>query len=71
MRCWKSIDLMLPDSLSPADVLAQVRAQIRIVASEAGEFVEQIRIGTGVAHPEGYMKWTASYLIGPPGVFPA
>ncbi len=71
MHCWKSVDLMLPDTLSPADVLDQAQAQIRIVASEAGEFVKQIRIGVGVAHTSGYKKWTASYLTGPPGVFPA
>lgn len=71
MQCWKSVELTLPDTLSPADVLAHAHAQIRIVASEAGEFVQQIRISVGVAHPDGYKKWTASYLTGPPGPFPA
>lgn len=61
---------MLPDNLSAADVLAQARDQIKIIASEAGEFVQQIRIGACIAHGGGYRKWTASYLTGPPGVYP-
>jgi len=68
---WKSIEMMLPSTLSADDVRTYARDQIRIVASEAGEFVQQIRVGVGVDQSGGYTKWTASYLTGPPGEFPA
>jgi hypothetical protein len=70
MECWKSIDLILPDTLSAADVRAHAHAQIRIAASEAGEFVQQIRVERSVPHREGCTKWTATYLTGPPAAFP-
>jgi hypothetical protein len=71
MHCWKTVELILPDSLDAAEVLRHAHALIRITATEAGEFVQEIRVGVGVPHHDGWRKWTASYLTGPPGAFPA
>jgi hypothetical protein len=46
-----------------------VRSRILCTASECGEFVRRIRIGSGVQHGDGWRKWNVSYLPGPPGVF--
>jgi len=67
---WKPIDLILPETLSPRQVQDQIHAQIRINATESGDFVHQIQVGVGQAHSDGWTRWTASYLTGPPAPFP-
>jgi hypothetical protein len=62
--------MILPASHSPREVLDHIHAQIRIIASDAGEFVKQVQIGIGHPHSDGWRKWSASYLPGPPGPFP-
>jgi len=67
---WKALEVFIPDNLSASEVLNHVKAQIRIIANEAGEFVAEVRVGVGTPHSERYQKWTASYLPGPPGRSP-
>ena len=66
---WKSVEVFLRDDLSRDDLEASVRTQILCTASECGEFVRGIRIGSGIQHGDGWAKWNVSYLPGPPGVF--
>ena len=67
---WKPVEIIVPEGLSPRQVLDSIHAQIRINATEAGEFVQRIRVGAGEPYSEGFSKWTASYLPGPPAAFP-
>jgi hypothetical protein len=68
---WKAVEVIVPATLTPKEVSEYIHAQIRINATEAGEFVQQVRVGVGQPHSNGWRKWTASYLPGPPGPFPA
>jgi len=67
---WKIIQMFLPDDLASRDVVAHIAAQIRITATDTGDFVQQIRVGIAEHHSEGWSKWPVSYLTGPPGPFP-
>jgi hypothetical protein len=67
---WKPIEVFAPAPLSPQQVVDHIHAQIRINATEAGDFVERIRIDTSQPHSNGYTSWTAFYLPGPPAPFP-
>jgi hypothetical protein len=67
---WKSVDVILPARLSVREAHSRIEAQIRINATDAGEFVQQFRIAPRGPHSPGWAKWTASYLPGPPGPFP-
>jgi hypothetical protein len=67
---WKPVEVILPEQLSAREVQARLESQIRVNASEAGEFVKAIRLGLGCHHCVGYRKWSASYLPGPPAAFP-
>lgn len=67
---WKPVEMILPEQLPPREVQARMESQIRINASEAGEFVKAIRLGRGHHHSAGHRKWSASYLPGPAAAFP-
>jgi hypothetical protein len=67
---WKSVEVILPARLSVREAHSRIEAQIRINASDAGEFVKQFRIAPREPHSRGWTKWTASYLPGAPGPFP-
>jgi hypothetical protein len=54
----------------PRQVTDVIYDQIRITATDAGDFVQQIEIRNGQALPDGWTKWTVFYLPGPPGCFP-
>jgi hypothetical protein len=69
-QVWRPVEVILPDQLSAREVQAHLESQIRINASEAGEFVAHIRLGLGQPHDQGLRKWAASYLPGPPAAFP-
>jgi hypothetical protein len=69
MEGWKKIQLFVPSRLSSSEVRDDVQSAICVNASEAGEFVTQIRIDAGVPHSEGWRRWSAYYLTGPPGLF--
>ena len=64
---WKTVHLFVPSDRTPSEVLIYLQEQINVIAHEAGEFVRQIRIGDGVDQVNGWHKWSASYLPGPPG----
>ena len=68
---WKTVEVFLPCTLSAHEVRARDHAYstIRVIASEAGEFVDQVRIGAGIRQADGWCKWSARYLPAPPGVF--
>ena len=66
---WKSFEFFLPTNLSRRYVRIALRERIVQTAHEGGEFVRRFRVGASEAHDDGWRKWTASYLPGPPGVF--
>ena len=66
---WKTVELFLPCTLGAHEVRDHAYSTIRVIASEAGEFVDQIRIGAGIRQADGWCKWSAQYLPAPPGVF--
>lgn len=68
-QSWRSIEIFLPAGLSMDDVKKRVRGDILCTANECGEFVRRIRLGTSTEHADGWRKWSASYLPGPPGLF--
>lgn len=70
-HCWKPLEVIIPATLSMKAVLNYIDTQIRINATDAGDFVQQIRVGIGQPYSEGWLIWTASYLPGPPAPFPA
>ena len=65
---WKSVDIFLPSDMSEAAVRATLRDEIICTATDSGDFVGRIRIAQGVSNTDGWRRWTASYLAGPPGV---
>lgn len=64
---WKAVEVVLPVTVPSTQVSSHIDAQIRIIAYEAGDFVEQYRVGLEIARSGGYAKWSASYLPGSPG----
>ena len=63
---WKTVEVFLR---SAHEVRDHAYSTIRVSASEAGEFVDQIRIGAGIRGADGWGTWSAQYLPAPPGVF--
>jgi hypothetical protein len=45
---WKTVEMFLPSTLSAQEVRDHAYSTIRVIASEANEFVDQIRIGAGI-----------------------
>jgi hypothetical protein len=68
---WKPIEMLLPMALSPREVLHRLYEQVRLNATEAGDFVHEIRVDVGHPPSDGWQRWTAAYLPGPPAPFPA
>jgi hypothetical protein len=66
---WRRVDLFAPSDLDANDLGKFVDSAIRVSASDAGEFVAQIRIGTGINNFDGWHRWCVYYLPGPPGIF--
>ncbi|EHB59020.1 hypothetical protein MycrhDRAFT_1456 [Mycolicibacterium rhodesiae JS60] len=66
---WKSVEIFLPSDMSKDAVRDTLLDEIICTATDAGDFVHRLRIGGSVPHADGWRKWTASYLPGPPGVF--
>lgn len=61
---WRSVQLVLHGTFTPAKVLDCARAQIRIIAADAGEFVQDFRIRLSATQRPGWKTWTVSYLLG-------
>ncbi len=66
---WKSVEIFLPSDMSKEDVRDTLLDEVICTATDAGDFVHRLRVSGSVAHTDGWRKWTASYLPGPPGVF--
>jgi hypothetical protein len=66
---WKTVEVFLPSTLSAHEVRDHAYSTIRLSASKAGEFMDQIRIGAGIRQADGWCKWSAQYRPAPPGVF--
>jgi hypothetical protein len=67
---WKPVEVMVPVGLSPRQVLDRIHAQIRINATEAGDFVQRIQTGSSQRCSDEFIRCTAFYLPGPPAPFP-
>ena len=68
--CWKRFEIDLPASLSEREIVNQVNSYLRIVASEAGDFVAHIRIEGYNTASQGWRRWSSAYLPGPPAPWP-
>lgn len=68
-EAWRSVDVFLRVDLEVADVKLALRDEVLRVATEAGEFVQEIHITDGSRLRGGWRRWRASYLPGPPGLF--
>ncbi|MGI9126344.1 MAG: hypothetical protein ACR2JM_16600 [Mycobacterium sp.] len=68
MYGWRELELYLPSHLSAAQVTEQVRAAVINTAADGGDFVCDISIGESRRHSDGWVRWKASYLAGPPGL---
>jgi hypothetical protein len=51
---WKTVEMFLPSTLSALEVRDHAYSTIRVIASEASEFVDQIRIGAGIRQADGW-----------------
>jgi len=65
----KTVEVFLPCTLTARDVGHHARSTIRMIATEAGDFVGDIKIGPGIHQGDGWCRWTARYRPAPPGVF--
>jgi hypothetical protein len=67
---WKSVEIIASDTLTVKQSLALIHSQLRVIATEGGEFVRRIRIDRSEPLSGGCVKWIAHYLPGPPAAFP-
>ena len=63
---WKTVEVFLPCTLTAREVGHHARSTIRMIATEAGDFVGDIKIGTGIHQGDGRCRWTAQYVRHPP-----
>ena len=57
----KTVEVFLPSSLTAREVGHHARSTIRMIATEAGDFVGDIKIGPGIHQGDGWCRWTAQY----------
>ena len=50
----ETVEMFLPSTLSALEVRDHAYSTIRVIASEANEFVDQIRIGTGIRQADSW-----------------
>lgn len=62
--------MIMPVRVTTPEAELRIREQIRINATEAGEFVQSIYIADRQRQSDGFTAWTAFYLPGPPGPLP-
>ena len=63
---WKTVEVFLPCTLTAREVGHHARSTIRMIATEAGDFVGDIKIGPGIQQGDGWCRWTAQYVRHPP-----
>ena len=51
---WKTVEVFLPSTLSAHEVRDHAYSTIRLSASKAGEFMDQIRIGAGIRQADSW-----------------
>ena len=51
---WKNVEMFLPSTLGAQEVRDHTYSTIRVIASEANEFVDQIRIGAGIRQADSW-----------------
>ena len=64
---WREVELFLPADLNLSEVTDYLYSAILLNASEAGEFVARLSVGTRIGQIGGWCKWRAHYLPGPLG----
>jgi hypothetical protein len=69
-QAWRTVELFVPCDLDNAEVTQYIHAQLRRIAHEGGEFIDQIAIGTRMVHSLTWQRYSVSYLPGPPGTMP-
>jgi len=62
----KTVEVFLPSSLTAREVGHHARSTIRMIATKAGDFVGDIKIGPGIHQGDGWCRWTAQYRPAPP-----
>ena len=70
LECWKSFEVVLASDLAAEQVIDRITSQIRLIAADAGDFVQCVRIDSGQHRSDGWCRWSAAYLPGPPSTFP-
>jgi hypothetical protein len=66
---WKSVELYVPARLRGDEITGYLDAQIRSIAHDTGEFIQQIKVVASAEHCDQWRKLSASYLCGPPQAF--
>jgi hypothetical protein len=66
---WREVELFLPADLNLSEVTDYPHSAILLNASEAGEFVARLSVGTRIGQIGGWFKWRAHYLPGPHWIF--
>ena len=70
-RAPPPVEVFVPADLTEPETRRYLHAQIQEIANEGGDFVAEVRLGTKGSEVDGWCKWSAEYLPGPPGTFPA
>jgi hypothetical protein len=65
----RTVEVFLPSTLTADQVRHRAYSAIRVIANDAGDFVEEIRIRPGISQADGWCKWIAQYLPAPRGGF--
>ena len=59
---WKTVELFIPSDKTEDEVQRYVRDQIKVIAYQGGDFVEQFRVDAAINQSSGWHKWSVSYL---------
>lgn len=59
---WKTVELFIPSDKTEDEVQRYLRNQIKVIAYQGGDFVEQFRVDAAINQSGGWHKWSVSYL---------
>ena len=65
---WRSCDIYLAAGMARSDTGAELRHRVLLMAADSGEFVQSFRIVERHPQRDGWIRWTVSYLTGPPRI---
>jgi hypothetical protein len=68
MDDWKFFDFFLPSWMPKPEVGKELRHRVLMAAADSGDFVGGFRIGHHESYSDGWDRWTAGYLPGPPRI---